>query len=159
MSPLLVGGVESCSDDSRTHACASHVQQPFPRRLHPTSFTSNVTVLTIRREVIGVACRPARRFRPTYGPWTQARGASRSSGPPESTHSRWTVRAPRAGLGVRRRRAGLRGTGAKPDHRGGDRSGAAGRSGRARQPGGGDCRAQPGYLMTGGWAAVATLHA
>lgn len=37
----------------------------------------------IHREVIGVPYRPARRSRPTYGPWTRALGASRSSGQPD----------------------------------------------------------------------------
>ena len=63
---------------------------------------------TIHRAVIGVAYRPARRSRPTYGPWTRARGASRRSGQPDPTHGRWTVGAPRVGscvaLGDSRRR-------------------------------------------------------
>ena len=45
------------SDGSRTRACPSHVPQPFPRRLRPTSFRSHATVSTIRREVVGVAYR------------------------------------------------------------------------------------------------------
>ena len=63
------------------------------------------------REVIGVAYRPSRRSRPTYGPWTRASRASRRSGQPASTHGRWTVGAPRVGscvaLGESRRRAPL----------------------------------------------------
>ena len=99
------------SDGSRTRTCASHVPQPFPRRLRPASFTSHATVSTIHREVIGVAYRPARRSRPAFGPWTRARGASRSSGQPDSTHVRWTVGAPRVGpcvaLSESKRRAPL----------------------------------------------------
>ena len=94
-----------CTDHARTlDACG--VATPYRR--HPTS---HATVSTIHREVIGVACQPARRSRPTFGPWTQARGASRSSGQPNSTHGRWTVRAPRVGscvaLSESKRRAPL----------------------------------------------------
>lgn len=66
---------------------------------------------TIHREAIGVAYRPARPSRPTYGPWTRARGVSRRSGQPESTRGRWTVGAPMArscvAIAESRRRAPL----------------------------------------------------
>ena len=52
---------------------------------------------TIHRELVGVAYRPPRRSRSTYGPWTRAHGASRRSGQPDSTHGRWTVGSPRVG--------------------------------------------------------------
>lgn len=64
---------------SRTRACASHVPQTFPRRLRPILFTIHATVSPIHREVNGVAYRPARRSRPTYGPCTRAPSALRSS--------------------------------------------------------------------------------
>ena len=64
---------------SRTRACASHVPQTFPRRLRPKLFTIHATVSPIHREVNGVAYRPARRSRPTYGPCTRAPSALRSS--------------------------------------------------------------------------------
>ena len=72
---------------------------------------SGATVSTIHRPAMGVAYRPARPSRPTYGPWTRARGDSRRSGQPESTRGRWTVGAPMAGscvaIGEPRRRAPL----------------------------------------------------
>ena len=56
----------------------------------------------------------------------------------------------RARAAERRRRAGLRGAGAEPDHRGGDRGGVAGRGHCSRQPGRGDRRARPGRPRIGG---------
>ena len=70
---------------------------PASPRLRPTSFTSQATVSTIHREVIGVAYRPTRRPRPTYGQWTPARRASRSYRQPDSARGRWTVGAPSVG--------------------------------------------------------------
>ena len=58
--------------------------------------------------------------------------------------------AHRARTRGRRRRAGLLGVGAEPDHRGSDRGGVPGRGRRARQPGRGDRRARPGRPRIGG---------
>ena len=96
----LLMAPEAAAEAMRARACASHVPRSFPQRLRPTSFTSLTTVSTIHRKVIGVAYRPhnAPDTLMVRGLEQAEREDSRRSGQPDSTHGRWTVRAPRIGL-------------------------------------------------------------
>lgn len=81
VSPVLVEGDEIWL----RRRPYSRVRKPRTATVSAAHTLHNATVSAIHREVIGVAYPPARHSRPTYGPWTRGRGASRRSGQPHST--------------------------------------------------------------------------